>query len=59
MIAARRSADFPARFEAGLASGSLAEITLGILAEAARVADRRFAGWVRVDVFMRSVMVKI
>jgi hypothetical protein len=37
----------------------LAEVTLGILAEAARLAVRRLAGGVRVDVFMRSVITKI
>ncbi|WP_342729447.1 hypothetical protein AAFG07_16630 [Bradyrhizobium sp. B097] len=56
MIAARRSADFPARLAAGFASGNVAEATFGILAAAARIVVRRLAGRVRVDALVRFVI---
>ncbi|WP_456671013.1 hypothetical protein [Bradyrhizobium sp. USDA 3240] len=59
MIAARRSADFPARLAAGFASGSVAEATFGILAAAARMVVRRSAGWVRVGFWGRFIMATI
>ncbi|BBB98919.1 hypothetical protein BE61_43590 [Bradyrhizobium elkanii USDA 61] len=56
-IAARRSADFSARFAAGFGSGSFAEATFGTLAAAARiVVVRRLAGWERFVSSMRFVM---
>ncbi|GEC55758.1 hypothetical protein BEL01nite_48010 [Bradyrhizobium elkanii] len=56
-IAARRSADFSARFAAGFGSGSFAEATFGILAAAARiVVVRRLASRERVALSMRFVM---
>ncbi|WP_456734483.1 hypothetical protein [Bradyrhizobium sp. USDA 3364] len=58
-IAARRSADFSARFDAGFGSGSFAEATLGILAAAALIVVGRLADGVRVDDLMRLVMVGI
>ncbi|WP_312011475.1 MULTISPECIES: hypothetical protein [unclassified Bradyrhizobium] len=59
MIAARRSADFPARLAAGFVSGTVAEATFGILAAAARIVIRRLAGWVRVVLLLRFVMARI
>ncbi|WP_298375029.1 hypothetical protein [uncultured Bradyrhizobium sp.] len=56
MIAARRSADFPARLAAGFASGSGAEATFGILAAAARIVVRRLAGGLGVVFSVRFVM---
>jgi len=56
MIAARRSADFPARLAAGFASGKGAEATFGILAAAGLIVVRRLAGWVRVVFSVRFVM---
>ncbi|GAB7001698.1 MAG: hypothetical protein ACK5F8_06045 [Bradyrhizobium sp.] len=55
-IAARRSADFSARFAGGLASGSFAEATFGILAAAARIVAGRLAGLVRVVLSVRFAM---
>ncbi|WP_245453015.1 hypothetical protein [Bradyrhizobium sp. C9] len=59
MIAARRSADFPARLAAGFASASGAEATFGSLVAAARIVVRRLAGWGRVVLLLRFVMPKI
>ncbi|MFQ3452763.1 hypothetical protein PMN64_05500 [Bradyrhizobium sp. UFLA01-814] len=56
-IAARRSADFSARFAAGFGSGSFAEATFVILAAAARiVVVRRLADRERVVSSVRFVM---
>ncbi|WP_245302251.1 hypothetical protein [Bradyrhizobium sp. LTSP885] len=55
-IAARRSADFSARFAARLVSDGFGETSFDVFAAAARTVVRPPAGEVRVDFSMRFVM---